>query len=192
MIYLASQSLRRAELLQQIGVPFQKLRCSIDETPLQDETPTSYVKRMAQEKADEGWKTLQRQSLPPLPLLASDTTVVCDGRILGKPLNRLEAKAMLKSLSGRTHQVITAVTVTNGKDTRTKNVVTDVLFLPLSDHTIEQYILTGEPDDKAGAYGIQGKGALLVDRMSGSYSSVVGLPLTETAELLESFHVTVW
>lgn len=192
MIYLASQSPRRAELLEQIGVAFEKLRCEIDETPLSGEQPEAYVLRMATEKAARGWKVLQDQNKSLMPLLAADTSVACDGQILGKPVDENDARRMLKQLSGRKHQVITAVSMTDGKKTQSATVITDVQFNPLSSQQIGQYIASGEPFDKAGAYGIQGFGAVLVATINGSYSSVVGLPLSETAELLRQFSVPFW
>ena len=192
MIYLASQSPRRAELLQQIGVPFQKIICEINETPAQGELPANYVKRMAEEKAMEGWRVLKYKKLPALPLLASDTSVVCDHHILGKPESDQAAFEMLQLLSGRDHQVITAIAVTDGSNLKVEVVTTDVTFLSLTEGQISRYIATEEPKDKAGAYGIQGKGAVLVDSIRGSYSSVVGLPLSETAQLLAQFNISVW
>ena len=192
MIYLASQSPRRAELLTQIGVPFSKLLCEIDETPEAGESPSEYVQRMAREKARAGWQLLSTQQKPLKPLLASDTTVVCDGKILGKPESKQDAFDTLNLLSGRTHQVMTAVAVTDGKEEYSRLVVTDVKFNPLSAELISRYIETGEPEDKAGSYGIQGFGAVLVASISGSYSGVVGLPLTETTELLSRFGIPVW
>lgn len=192
MMYLASQSPRRAELLQQIGIPFSKLQCDIDETPKSGEPPSDYVLRMALEKARAGWQLLVARQLPPEPLLAADTSVVCDQTILGKPENRQDAFNTLEMLSGRSHQVMTAVSVTDGKREDSRLVITDVTFNRLSDGMINRYIDTGEPADKAGSYGIQGFGAILVASISGSYSGVVGLPLTETAELLDSYHIPVW
>ena len=192
MIYLASQSPRRAELLEQIGVRFSKLQCEIDETPDAGESPSEYVLRMAREKARAGWQLLSDQKKPVQPLLAADTSVVCDHNILGKPETRQDAFDMLNLLSGRSHQVMTAVSVTDGNEEYSQLVVTDVEFKPLSAELINRYIETGEPDDKAGSYGIQGFGAVLVASIKGSYSGVVGLPLTETAALLDKFDVQVW
>ena len=192
MIYLASQSPRRAELLQQIGVPFQKLSCEIDETPWDEESPEGYVQRMAEQKALAGWQELVKQNMPAKPLLASDTTVVCDGRIMGKPENDQMAYEMLAQLSGRKHQVMTAIAITDGGEMKVQLVTTDVTFLALTPEQISKYVATGEPRDKAGSYGIQGKGAVLVASIHGSYSSVVGLPLSETAKLLAHFNISVW
>ena len=192
MIYLASQSPRRAELLKQIGVPFQKLVCDIDESPLENELPATYVQRMADQKARAGWSKVIKQSLPEQPLLASDTSVICDQVILGKPENEQAARDMLGMLSGRAHQVMTAIALTDGVKTQSQLVVTEVRFNTLSPQQISDYVATGEPVDKAGAYGIQGRGAVLVASISGSYSSVVGLPLSETAQMLAQFGVAFW
>ncbi|WP_306800423.1 Maf family protein [Endozoicomonas sp. YOMI1] len=192
MIYLASQSPRRAELLQQIGVSFHQLACEIDETPFPGEAPAEYVLRMAREKATAGWQALLTRDSPKMPLLAADTTVVCNDQILGKPQNSNDARRMLAMLSGTTHQVMTAVAVSDGRQLKTELSVTDVVFNDLSDPLINDYIASGEPTDKAGAYGIQGYGAVLVAGLSGSYSGVVGLPLMETARLLSQFNVPFW
>lgn len=192
MIYLASQSPRRAELLQQIGVSFNKLACEIDETPVPGEAPSEYVLRMAREKATAGWQELLTRDSPKMPLLAADTTVVCNSQILGKPQDSNDARRMLGMLSAMTHQVMTAVAVTDGRQLQSELSVTEVVFNDLSDQLIEEYIASGEPVDKAGAYGIQGYGAVLVAGISGSYSGVVGLPLMETARLLSHFNVPFW
>ena len=192
MIYLASLSPRRAELLRQIGVDFVQLAGEIDETPCPGELPADYVLRMAQEKANAGWQRMLASGLKKCPLLASDTTVVYQGKILGKPENEQDARRILTLLSGDTHQVMTAVAITDGEQFRTELSVTDVVFKELSDQLIEDYIASGEPADKAGAYGIQGYGAVLVAGISGSYSGVVGLPLMETAQLLAHFGVPCW
>ncbi len=192
MIYLASQSPRRAELLKQIGVPFQKLICDIDETPSPQEAASDYVLRMAREKATAGWQDVLMSGSEKMPLLAADTTVVCSDQILGKPRDAEDARCMLEMLSGNTHQVMTAVAVTDGEQCYSELSVTDVVFNKLTDQLIEGYIATGEPADKAGAYGIQGFGAVLVASISGSYSAVVGLPLMETSRLLAHFDIPVW
>ncbi|WBA83170.1 Maf family protein [Endozoicomonas sp. GU-1] len=192
MIYLASQSPRRAELLQQIGVSFHQLACEIDETPFHVEAPAEYVLRMAREKAAAGWQALVTRDSAKIPMLAADTTVVCNDQILGKPQNANDARRMLRMLSGKTHQVMTAVAVTDGSQLKTELSVTDVVFNDLPDSLVDDYIASGEPMDKAGAYGIQGYGAVLVASLSGSYSGVVGLPLMETARLLSDFNVPFW
>lgn len=187
-LVLASGSPRRKELLEQIGVSFEVLKVSVDETPLPDESPLDYVLRLALEKAAAGSELVSHNK----PVLGSDTTVVCNGEILGKPVDKDDAIAMLQMLSGNHHQVITAVAVIKGKIKRHQVVTTDVAFRPLSNEEIEAYWNTGEPSDKAGAYGIQGLGAVFVENIVGSYSSVVGLPLAQTAKLLNTFDVPVW
>ena len=192
MIYLASRSPRRAELLQQIGVPFRQLDCEIDETPCPDEAPADYVMRMAEEKAAAGWLEVLSTDGVRMPLLAADTTVVCNGCILGKPRNSDDAHHMLAMLSGNSHQVMTAVAITDGPQLQSRLAVTDVFFNQLTDQMIGDYIASGEPTDKAGAYAIQGYGAVLVARIAGSYSGVVGLPLSETVDLLTHFAIPFW
>jgi len=184
-IYLASKSPRRRSLLSQIDVEYTCVEGEIDETPLENEKPLDYVTRMAKEKACCGWEDPCRQKH--IPLLAADTSVIFDDEILGKPENKEQAFAMLKKLSGNTHQVITAVAVK--KDMKEKLVVstTHVTFDSLSDDIINRYISSGDCFDKAGAYGIQNYAARFVKSISGSYTGVVGLPLCETANLLESF-----
>lgn len=186
MLILASQSPRRAELLKQIGVSFSVCPAHIDEHQRQGETPFEYVQRLAVEKASAV------ASLHQGVVLGSDTTVVLDGQTLGKPVDLEHCCVMLESLSGRVHQVITAVAVTDGVSTFSRVVTTEVEFFKLNAEQIEQYWHTGEPADKAGSYGIQGLGAIFVKRISGSYSSVVGLPLAETAELLAQYDIPVW
>ncbi|MCW7554110.1 Maf family nucleotide pyrophosphatase [Endozoicomonas gorgoniicola] len=192
MIYLASQSPRRQELLQQIGIPFQQLVSEIDETPGGDEAPGDYVCRMAGEKARAGWVEVQARGLPEIPLLAADTSVVMGSKILGKPNNPEQACDMLLSLSGNCHAVMTAIAVTNGHKTIVRLSTTQVQMTPFDRLRAEAYVATGEPADKAGAYGIQGYGAILVESIRGSYSGVVGLPLQETADVLSEFGITPW
>lgn len=194
-IYLCSQSPRRRELLKQIGINFEMLllrndprrRVDVDETPLPNEEPEAYVRRISEAKARAGWQALIERDLPAFPVLAADTAVVLDGKILGKPFDREEAAAMLNRLSGRQHQVLTAVAA--AFEQRIEVIVSDtvVAFAELSEERIHRYVLTNEPHDKAGAYGIQGHAGSFVRNISGSYSGVVGLPLFETAELLRQF-----
>lgn len=184
---LASSSPRRKELLSQIGVQFTIDVADINETPHENETPVMYVERMALEKA----RTVAERH-PDNVVLGSDTSVIFNDHILGKPLNTAEAMAMLKSLSGQTHYVLSAVALVCGQQERVVSVSTQVKFRVLSDEEITAYVNTGEPADKAGSYGIQGLGAILVAGIEGSYSNVVGLPLTETAALLNEFNVPVW
>jgi len=192
---LASQSPRRRELLEQIGVRFSIEAADIDETPFPDEGAVAYVERMALEKA-----RVIAARYPGEVVLGSDTSVIWCDRILGKPANNQDAEETLRGLSGQTHEVLSAVALVNGQvrgqsqGTRERviSVATQVTFRDLSDDEIRAYVATGEPADKAGSYGIQGKGAILVAAIQGSYSNVVGLPLTETAELLKEFDVPVW
>ena len=170
----------------------QRLICDIDETPLPQEAAYDYVLRMAREKAEAGWQEVLSSGSFKMPLLAADTTVVCNKQILGKPRNTDDAHHMLKMLSGNTHQVMSAVAVTDGKQHHSEISVTNVVFNKLTDQLIKDYIATGEPMDKAGGYGIQGYGAVLVASISGSYSAVVGLPLMETSHLLDHFNIRVW
>lgn len=187
-LYLASASPRRSELLQQIGVPHQQFGCHVDERPRADETPQAYVQRVTQDKLLAGLEQAPEQAV----VLAADTVVVLDGRILGKPADEREAKAVLADLSGRDHQVMTAVAVGQGATQLLQQVNSRVFFRPLSEAEIAAYWASGEPADKAGSYAIQGLGAVFVQRIEGSYSAVVGLPLLETAALLARFGVKAW
>nr|WP_210396751.1 Maf family protein [Motiliproteus sediminis] len=184
---LASQSPRRRELLAQIGVPLDCVQVDVDESPLAGESPAAYVARLALAKARAGWQLAGRG-----PVLGSDTTVVCDRQILGKPMDEADCVATLMRLSGRTHQVLTAVALVDDERDAVEVVETEVAFRPLSEDECRRYWATGEPQDKAGSYGIQGLGAVFVAAINGSYSSVVGLPLQETATLLSQFGVDVW
>ena len=194
-IYLASQSPRRRELLKQIGINFETLllrsnlsrRVDVDETPRIDETPEVHVQRVCQEKVNAGWMLLQFRNLLPLPVLAADTSVILDGKIIGKPQDREQAAATLRVLSGRQHQVLSAVAVSFEERTEMRLSVSKVTMAKLSEERIRRYILTSEPLDKAGAYGIQGHAAAFIQHIDGSYSGVMGLPLFETAELLKIF-----
>lgn len=184
---LASASPRRSELLSQIGVRFTIDVADIDETPYSNEAPVAYVERMALEKA----RTVARRH-PEQVVLGSDTSVIFCDQILGKPLDNADATETLMSLSGQTHSVLSAVALVCGQRERVISVSTQVHFRTLSAEEITAYVNTGEPADKAGSYGIQGLGAILVAGIEGSYSNVVGLPLTETAALLNEFNVPVW
>ena len=192
-IYLASRSPRRRELLGQIGVRFHLLMFrdkpetdpELDEAPLAGESPPAYVERVARAKALAGWNRLEQRNLPRAAVLAADTTVALDGRILGKPADRRDAAQMLAALSGSRHQVLTAVAVKHESQFECVLSVSDVEFKPLSADDIRQYTATGECDDKAGAYAIQGRAAQFVVELRGSFSGVMGLPLYETAQLLE-------
>jgi septum formation protein len=198
IIYLASKSPRRRELLKQIGVHYELLlmretapRVDIDESPLPGETPHVYIERVIKLKADTAKRVLRERKLTPRPILTADTIVTFDGAILGKPANRDAAMRMLKQLSGETHQVLTAVMVSNGEDERKIVTTSFVTFDGLSEPEMKRYIDSGEPMDKAGAYGVQGLAAKFISKLSGSYSGVVGLPLFETAKLLRDSGVEI-
>lgn len=191
-LYLASQSPRRRELLDQIGVRHALIRASVPEQPAAGETALDYVQRLAREKAAAGFLELQRLELPLAPVLGADTLGVIDGEILEKPRDRAHARDMLRRLSGRTHQVITAVALQDQRRQAQRLSITQVSFRELDDAEIDRYWETGEPQDKAGGYGIQGLGAVFVNAIQGSYSCVVGLPLEATIELLREFNVPWW
>jgi septum formation protein len=183
-VYLASGSPRRRELLQQIGVAFRVIEAAVDETALKDEAPLDYVTRLAAAKANAGW---QRSRAPAdAPVLAADTAVVLDGSILGKPRDRDDAMSMLRRLSGRSHEVFTAVALRVGTGLNTMVSRSVVTFRSIDAAEAGAYWETGEPQDKAGAYAIQGRAATFISELRGSYSGVMGLPLFETAELLRS------
>ena len=190
MLYLASGSPRRRELLGQIGVPFSTLPTVIDETPLPNEAAAAYVQRLACAKAQAGLASL---AVPGTAVvLGADTSVVLGGRILGKPESRAEALSMLAALSGQTHEVLTAVALANSQRCEVRVVSSQVSFRTLSTAEIEAYWASGEPQDKAGSYAIQGLGAVFVADLHGSFSAVVGLPLCETAALLADFGIPCW
>lgn len=183
-IYLASRSPRRRELLAQIGIEHRVLEADVDETPREGEAPRDYVARLAQAKAEAGWRAVCAAGLAPAPVLAADTTVALERDILGKPASRAEAQAMLARLAGRRHTVLTGVAVRLGTRAGSALSSSDVTFGPLSAEEIRAYVATGEADDKAGAYGIQGRAGAFVTELRGSYSGVMGLPLHEAARLL--------
>ena len=190
MLYLASVSPRRRELLGQIGVPFSTLPTVIDEPPLPNEAAVAYVQRLACAKAQAGLASL---AVPGTAVvLGADTSVVLGGRILGKPQDRADALAMLTALSGQTHEVLTAVALANSQRCEVRVVSSQVSFRTLSTAEIEAYWASGEPQDKAGSYAIQGLGAVFVRDLHGSFSAVVGLPLCETAALLADFGIPCW
>lgn len=202
-LLLASGSPRRKELLAQIGVVFSVCPMDIDETQYPEETPEEYVKRLSLEKAQAALALN-----PEAVVVGADTSVVLNGKVLGKPESDAQAKSMLRLLSGRTHQVITGVALIRHQGTEQDNqqgnqkdnghqiqnavVTTVVSFLPISDEQIDQYVATKEPEDKAGSYGIQGKAAVFVERIEGSYSNVVGLPLEKIAQMLRQFDIPIW
>ena len=189
-LYLASGSPRRRELLTQIAVPFLTQIAPIDENALPGESPIAYVERLARAKAQAGLAALAETA--DAVVLGADTAVVLDGRILGKPAGRDDALATLNALSGRTHQVLTAVALVSRERLESRVVTSQVTFRPLSQAEIEAYWASGEPQDKAGCYGIQGLAAVFVSQLHGSYSAVVGLPLCETAALLAEFAIPCW
>jgi len=181
-IYLASKSPRRRELLTQIGVIFSVLSIDIDETRLIDESPREYVQRVAIAKAQAGWDRLAENIKR--PVLGSDTSVVLDNMVLGKPADELHAKQMLQQLSGRSHQVMTAVAVVSNDNVKCEISISTVRFSILSEADIAWYIETKEGVDKAGGYAVQGLAALFIDKIEGSYSAIMGLPLRETGLML--------
>jgi septum formation protein len=189
-LYLASGSPRRRELLTQIGVPFSTLATNIDETPLAAEPAEIYVERLARAKAQAGLAALANPR--GAVVLGADTSVVLGGQILGKPLDRTDAQAMLAALSGTTHQVLTAVALASSERCEVRLVSSKVSFRPLSAAEIEAYWASGEPADKAGSYAIQGLAAVFVSHLEGSFSAVVGLPVCETAALLADFGIPCW
>ncbi|AKP33283.1 Maf family protein [Yersinia aleksiciae] len=182
-LYLASGSPRRRELLALLDVPFEVLKTEVEEQRQPEESAQEYVQRLAQDKARAGVKVAPQD----LPVLGADTIVVLNGQVLEKPRDTAHAQQILSALSGQQHQVITAVSLADQQDVLSAMVVTDVTFRVLSQLEISNYIATGEPMDKAGAYGIQGKGGCFVRSITGSYHAVVGLPLVETHELLSNF-----
>lgn len=190
LIYLASASPRRRQLLRQIGVPYHLLRVEVDETPWPDEAPHDYVARLALAKARTGCETLGRR--PPHPVLGADTAVVADGMILGKPRDRREGLAMLAALSGREHRVLSAVALATPARNAVKVQESRVRFRTLEPAERAAYWDSGEPLDKAGGYGIQGRAAAFITELRGSHSGVMGLPLYETAELLREFGIDLW
>lgn len=181
LFILASKSPRRKELLAQLGFEFLAVSADIDESIQAGETPLHYVERLAIEKAQAITKLPEYQQAS---VLGSDTAVVINNEILGKPSNQQASAEMLAKLSNNQHQVYTSIAVVTGQQVLSKVVVTDVEFKALTNEEINAYWQTGEPQDKAGSYGIQGLGGQFVKKIDGSYSSVVGLPLVETAELL--------
>lgn len=197
-IYLASQSPRRRELLKQISVRFDPLllrndprrEVHVDETPLAGELPVDYVQRICRAKAEAGWEALLLRKLRPYPVLAADTTVTVNGKIIGKPDNNEHALQILSELSGTQHQVLTAVAVAFEGRLEMRLSTTTITFAELNETRIRRYLLTGEAHDKAGAYGIQGAAGAFVKRIEGSYTGVMGLPLFETIELLQYFGVS--
>ncbi len=199
-IYLASRSLRRRELLKQIGVKYNILLmretlnrpADIDETPLPDEAPNDYIYRIIHTKAEASWIRLSQRKLPLLPILVADTIVTLDGRILGKPKNNAQAVEILSSLSGRSHQVLTAIAVVYKNEIQMKLSTTMVRFREITQQEIQSCIKYDKVYDKAGAYAIQGLAAAFIVEICGSYSGVKGLPLYETSQLLEEVGIKIF
>lgn len=187
MLYLASQSPRRAELLTRLGVRFSLLELDIVEQRGPSEQPQAYVRRVAREKAGGG--LLQVMSSPGAVVLGADTEVVLDDEVFGKPLDAADASAMLRRLSGRTHQVVSAVSLVSADREAQAVSVSDVEFARLDEEDIASYVASGECMGKAGAYAIQGSAERFVKHLSGSFSGVMGLPLHETSQLLKTFGV---
>ncbi|CAI9389761.1 MULTISPECIES: Maf family protein [Citrobacter] len=183
-LYLASGSPRRQELLSQLGISFERIVTGIEETRGEGESAQQYVSRLAREKARAGVALTPRD----LPVLGADTIVILNGEVLEKPRDAHHAALMLRKLSGQTHQVMTAVALADSQYVLDCLVMTEVTFRALTDADIADYIASGEPMDKAGAYGIQGQGGCFVRKINGSYHAVVGLPLVETYELLSNFN----
>ena len=188
-IYLASRSPRRRELLHQIGVEFETLigDVEVDETPLPGEDPATYVERVTRAKAEEGERIILDRHLIVHPILAADTTLEFNGEIIGKPVDAADAEAILRRLSGQVHRVLTGVAVHDAGRTEFVLSVSEVRFRAIEDDEIRHYVLSGEPMDKAGAYGIQGRAGLFVAHIAGSYTGIMGLPVCETGELLKKF-----
>jgi septum formation protein len=194
-IYLASQSPRRRELLKQIGINFEMLllrsdprrNIAVDETPHAGEQPDNYVRRVSQAKAVAGYGALRFRNLPPFPVLAADTTVTLDGKIFGTPESADQAAEMLRQLSGREHQVLSAVAIVMDEHIEVAVSTSTVRFATLSEERIRRYLLNREYADKAGGYAIQGQAGAFIEYLSGSYSGVMGLPLFETVQLLQRF-----
>jgi len=184
MLHLASQSPRRRQLLEQIGVAFDVVEVDVPERRASDESPRHYVSRVARDKALAG---LARVDDPQAIVLGSDTEVVLDDEVFGKPADAADAAAMLRRLSGRTHEVISAVWLVGARRQDSEVCVSRVRFATLDEAAIAAYVATGEPFGKAGAYAIQGRGGCLVEHLEGSYSGVMGLPVFETARLLARF-----
>lgn len=183
-IVLASSSPRRAALLRQARIPFRVRAPDIDETPEADETEQDYVTRLARTKA--------RAVHEPLPVVAADTVVAIDGQLLGKPRDKPHFVAMMRTLSGREHRVLTAVALRWGAREAVRTAGATVTLRHIAHAEIDAYWATGEPQDKAGGYGIQGLGGTFVRMVNGSYHAVVGLPLAETEELLAAFGIDTW
>lgn len=198
-IYLASKSPRRRELLRQIGIDFELLILredsvrgpDVSEVPLEDELPERYVERVTREKAVCARQVMLWRRLPIRPILSADTTVTLDGRILGKPADMAEAVSMLERLSGKTHQVLTSVAIFHDDQTWQTTQRSDVTFAKIPDRLIQSYCSLQEPYDKAGGYAVQGHAAVFIQNIVGSHSGIMGLPLFETAQLLQQAGIKI-
>lgn len=188
-IYLASNSPRRRELLDQIGARYAWVAGATDESRREHEAPEVFVLRLALAKARAGLARVAEEERPTLPVLGADTVVVLDDQVLGKPTNFEDGMSMLQLLSGATHRVLTAVALVDGEREATRLSVSQVRFREIEPREREAYWATGEPHDKAGGYAIQGRGAVFIEQLEGSYSGVMGLPLFETAALLAEFGI---
>jgi septum formation protein len=194
-IYLASRSPRRRELLAQVGVRFDLLLFRLpprDDTEVNEdwqpgEAPEAYVQRVARAKAEFGADLIARRAIIARPVLAADTTLDLDGEIIGKPRDEADAIEILTRLSGRSHRVLTSLAMAQGERVEQRLSVSTVRFRAVGADEIKRYVQSGEPMDKAGAYGIQGRAALFIEEIHGSHSGIVGLPLCETALLLREF-----
>jgi septum formation protein len=190
-VYLASQSPRRRQLLEQIGVSYELLLATPEEDAeslevvLPNEAPLTYVKRVTQLKLEAAVQRMKQRGLPNAPVLCADTTVALGRSILGKPENAADALRILKMLSGQTHRVLTAVALASGRKRVSAVSISQVTFSPMSLAEMKNYIATGEPMGKAGAYGVQGAAAAYISQIKGSYTGIMGLPLYETAQLLK-------
>ena len=194
-VYLASQSPRRSQLLTQLGVRHELLLPGDDEDAeslevmLKNEAPASYVKRVTQLKLDAALLRLKNRGLAPAPVICSDTTVSLGRTVYGKPQHARDAQRMLAELAGKTHRVLTAVAIGTARQRVQAMSESRVMFAPLSASQIKAYVASGEPMGKAGAYAVQGRAAVFISHISGSYSGIMGLPVFETAELLRSMRV---
>ena len=184
MLILASSSPRRSELLRLAGLDFTVEPADIDERVQDGESPATYVQRLAMEKAQAVWERHATEHREDLMVLGADTTVVCDGAILGKPADQAEARSMLEKLAGRTHQVLTGIAVVSERGLFSEVDITQVFFDLIGEREMVQYLASGEPMDKAGAYGIQGYAARWIPRVEGCFFNVMGLPLARTMALL--------
>ena len=190
MLHLASRSPRRSELLARLGLDFGVLDIDIPEQRQPGEAPDDYGRRVAREKAGAG--LLRVMAVPGAVVLGADTEVVLDDDVFGKPADDADAAAMLRRLSGRTHRVITAVSLVSASRELQATSISEVTFAPLTEDEIVAYVASGEPRGKAGAYAIQGRAQVFISHLSGSYSGVMGLPLHETATMLRALGIPMW